>query len=111
MKIKPGASIDKCSADILRGAIAVEPLFISRGIDLIVTSGSEVYEHSVKYSAHYRGDALDVRSKTLGTTKRKTALLVAMRRKLGPGYTVLLESINKPWEHYHIHWSPVFETF
>lgn len=110
MKVKHNASIDRCSSEILRGGIAIESLFTSRGVEMVVTSGSEDYKHSAEHSAHYRGDALDIRSKTLGTTERKKALQAAIKRKLGPGYTVILESIGKPWEHYHIHWSPVFEA-
>ena len=108
MIIKPGASIDDCGREILKGGISIENLFISRGVQMVVTSGSEKYEHSADRSSHYRGDALDLRSKTLKTIERKKNLLKAIRRKLGEDFVVVLESIGKPWEHYHVHWSPVF---
>lgn len=103
MKIKPGVSIVDCSAEILRGAILIESLFVSRGTSLVITSGVERYKHSAERSAHYRGDAIDVRSRDIPKEEQKP-LLKAIKRKLGPHYVVILEST-----HYHLHWSPIYE--
>jgi len=65
-----------------------------------VTSGSEVYKHTANRSAHYRGDAIDVRSRTVAdpvVTRQAIADL------LGADFVVILES-----NHFHIHWSPVY---
>lgn len=106
MKVKSDASIDDCSAQILLAAIEIESLFAARGIPLVITSGSEPYKHSASRSAHYRGDAIDVRSRQV-TDKRQ--LLRSLKRKLGPNFVILLESPGQAREHYHIHWSPVNE--
>ena len=109
MKIKSGASIEGCRGEILKGAILIEPLFINAGIEMVITSGTKE-PHRADRSGHYRGDGIDVRSKTLKTVEKKKSLLRSIKRKLGPAYVVILESIGKPWEHYHIHWSPTLET-
>jgi hypothetical protein len=106
VKVKKGASIDDCRAPILRAAIVIEPIFISFGApELVITSGSEVYKHSAERSAHYRGDAIDTRSKTVDNAP---ALAVAVQAELGPDYVVILENHQSRTEHIHIHWSPVY---
>ena len=104
---KRGASIDDCRRKILLASIKIEPLFKKYNVDLVVTSGSEPYKHSAKRSAHYRNDAIDIRTKNLIPADR-LKILKAIKRKLGPDYFVDHEGIGKPWEHFHIHWSPVF---
>ena len=104
---KRGVSIDGCRPEILIAAIQIEPIFSGYDVDLIITSGSEAYKHSAKRSAHYRGDAIDLRVKHLSQAAR-FAVLRKIKRKLGKDFIVLHEGIGKPWEHFHIHWSPVF---
>ena len=105
--IKRGASIEGCRPETLLAAIRIEPLYKKYNVDLVVTSGSEAYKHSAKRSAHYRGDAIDIRTKNLIPAAR-IKVLKAIKRKLGGDYVVLHEGIGKPWEHFHIHWSPAF---
>lgn len=108
--IKPGASIRACRAEILHALIiSIAPIFDKYNVDTVVTSGSEMYKHTVKRSAHYRGDAVDLRSKHL-SQQNKTAVLLELQTNLGDDFVVLLESANKPWEHYHVHWSPVYRS-
>lgn len=109
MKVKQGATIEGCSGEILKGAILIEPLFNNAGIEMVITSGTRE-NHRADRSGHYRGDAIDVRSNTLKGVEKKKALLRSIKRKLGPAYVVILESIGKPWEHYHIHWSPTQDS-
>ena len=104
---KRGVSIEGCNSGILIAAIRIEPLCAKYNNDLVITSGSEKYKHSAQRSAHYRGDAIDIRTKTTPKPDR-LKLLKAIRRKLGPDYVVIHEGIGKPYEHFHIHWSPVF---
>ena len=104
---KRGASLDGCREKILLAAIRVEPLFAKYGVDLVVTSGVEPYKHTANRSGHYRGDGIDVRSKTIPKADRRK-LQGKIKRKLGPDYVVILENEGATSEHYHIHWSPVF---
>lgn len=106
--IKPGASIRGCRAEILTALIAdIAPVFASHGVETVVTSGCEVFKHTVKRSSHYRGDAIDCRSKHL-TKAAKPKVLADLRQALGEDFVVILEAVGKPWEHFHIHWSPVY---
>jgi len=57
-------------------------------------------------SGHYQLRALDVRAKNFRTRAGKDAFLAGLRRRLGPRYTVLLESEGKPREHVHIQFDP-----
>ena len=109
IKIKPGASIENCGPEILRAAIAIDPIFSAHGADLVITSGSENYKHSAERSKHYSGDAIDVRSKNIPESERKS-VAAKIKRKLGPDFVVIYESAGKPYEHYHIHWAPVYKN-
>lgn len=64
---------------------------------LVITAGSDGMH--MTGSRHYTGEAIDLRSKTLGAL---TPSLVAMlRAELGPQFTVLLEDEGLPNEHIH----------
>jgi len=95
--------------EILLGAIKVEPIFAYYQVDLIITSGREKYKHSVERSAHYRGDAIDVRSKNLPISANKIEVLNRIKDILGPDYVCVFENAGKANEHFHIHWSPVYK--
>ena len=105
--VKRGASIEDCRRKILLVLYKIEPLYKKYNVDLVVTSGSEPYKHSALRSAHYRNDAVDIRSKSIPKEDR-AKMLRKIKRKIGANYVVILESENKPNEHFHIHWSPVF---
>lgn len=109
MILKHGVSIKGCEGEILEAAITViDPIFHFYGKEGVITSGTEKHKHSAKRSAHYRGDALDWRSHWF-TLQQKTDILESLKNALGPNFVVVLENIGKSSEHYHIHWSPVYE--
>lgn len=71
---------------------------------LVITSAAEPIKHSAMRSAHYRGDAIDVRNwylKACDSNLDKWADKI--RQLLGDDYFVLNEET-----HFHIHWSPVY---
>lgn len=67
--------------------------------DMVVTSGNDS-THSVG-SKHYTDEALDFRTKPL-TADQKKALVVEVKRRLGPDYDVILEDLGQANEHLHI---------
>ena len=91
----------------MKAAVDCEPLFAIYGVDLVVTSGSEQYKHSALRSAHYRGDALDWRIKHIEENLREY-LVDDIKKRVGNDFVVIHEGAGQPWEHIHIHWSPVF---
>ena len=74
--------------------------------DAHVTITSGIDGTHAEDSGHYQLRALDVRSKNFRTRAGKDAFLAGLRRRLGPRYTVLLESEGKPREHVHIQFDP-----
>jgi len=103
MKVKSNASIAECRPEILIAAITIiSPVFTRYGQEAVITSGTELYEHSAKRSAHYRGDALDFRTRWFDEpTKKKLANEI--KEELGDNFVVVLERT-----HLHIHYGPMF---
>jgi hypothetical protein len=66
---------------------------------LVITSGSD--SQHMAGSKHYTGEAIDLRSRTMPATIREV-LIVALRRELGPQFTVLYEGDGTPQAHIHI---------
>jgi hypothetical protein len=107
--IKPGASIIGLRADMLQALYTINDVFGRHGVDGIITSGTEPdTRHSVARSAHYRGDAVDWRSKHLASRTEKHVVVGELKATLGPDFVVILENIDEPNEHFHTHWSPVY---
>lgn len=106
MIVKQGVSLEGCRPEILVAAITIiDPIFKKHERTAVITSGTEKIKHSAKRSAHYRGDALDFRSRFFPTVEKKVAVMEELQEALGPNFVVVLEST-----HYHIHYAPVYEA-
>jgi len=79
-------------------------VFKKVGKDCIVTSARSG-RHS-RYSHHYKGLAVDLRSHHLVDKAMREPVLRDLSRELGPQYQVLLEAVDTPNEHYHIEYDP-----
>lgn len=67
--------------------------------DLVVTSVNDS-KHSTN-SPHYRDVALDLRSHNVPEHRRED-LRLQLAARLGPQFTVLLEDLGTPNEHFHL---------
>lgn len=106
MKVKKCASIEGCRPEILVAAITIiAPIFAAHDRVAVITSGTEKYKHSAKRSSHYRGDALDFRSRYFRSMEKKAQVLQEISEALGQNFVCVLES-----DHYHIHYAPVYEA-
>lgn len=100
---KPGVRFAVITPALVHMLVALERL--SRGMfalpeeGLVITAGSD--GRHAPTSKHYKGEAIDVRSKTMSATRRN-ALMSNLRVELGPQFTVLLEDEGRPNEHIHI---------
>lgn len=67
---------------------------------IVVTS---IYdgEHMTN-SRHYRGEAIDLRSKNFNTKADKMLFAMNLKDELGPKFTVLFEHEGKLNEHFHV---------
>lgn len=70
------------------------------GAEVVITSAKDG-KHRVERSAHYRGDAIDVRIWYI--EGQELEFVSRVRTALGLEYVVILES-----DHVHIHWSPTY---
>lgn len=96
LRLKDGAELNGVSWRMFFVAIIIEPIFFKRGVELVLTSGTDG-EHS-EYSLHYEGLALDVRSRDVNDP---ATVLTEIRQRIEPlGYAAILEGT-----HFHIQWT------
>ena len=72
------------------------------GKEVVITETNCV-KHRVERSAHYRGDAIDIRIWYTDAKKITISFLATLRERLGPDYVLILEH-----NHIHAHWAPVW---
>lgn len=104
MRIKASASIQGLKAELLLGLIVVCSVFDKYKVELIVTevTGGQ-HKHE---SLHYVGLAADIRSKHIDSDALKDVLLAECREALGRDFDMILESLGKEQEHYHLEFDP-----
>lgn len=100
LSIKPGAQIIGIEAPILLGVLVLKTVLDKYGLDTVITEGTGG-EHS-QGSLHYRGLALDVRSKHILDSGLKHQILTEARVLLNGEFDLILESEGQPSEHFHI---------
>lgn len=100
MEMKAGASLNGLDPIVYMYGIpvidAIHRVVIGR--DAIITAGTD--GQHMAGSLHYRGRALDVRTRDL-TPAKKQELRDALARGLGPGWDVIVEPT-----HIHIEYDP-----
>lgn len=67
---------------------------------IMITSANDSKSHS-KNSAHYRGQAVDIRIKNINH-RHKNEIIAAIKEILGDRFLVLHEDKGKPNEHLHV---------
>lgn len=97
LKFKSGVMVSQQA--VLAAAIINAANQIGLSQDIVITSGND--STHMKGSKHYSDEALDVRTKTL-TTIQKHLLKDTVKKRLGAGYDVILESEGKDNEHLHV---------
>jgi hypothetical protein len=101
LKIKAGAIVSR--QVIIAAAVVNAANGLGLEADILITSGRDGTHRAD--SKHYFDQALDFRTKTLDM-KQKHDRLAAVKKRLGAGYDVLLESLGTPNEHLHCEWDP-----
>jgi hypothetical protein len=101
---KPGVTFGGFSRALLR---VLDVLDQVAGLELpgvppaiTVTAGSNGTH--APHSAHYRFEAVDVRTKDFASAAAKTAFTDLVRRQLGPTFFVDLEMVGMDSEHLHV---------
>jgi len=101
MKIKEGVEMRGLRREIRDAMTTIDHVHADMSApqgEATITSGTEG-RHSVKRSAHYRGDAVDVRTWDVDGQ----AFADRLAADLGENFVVLFER-----DHVHVHWGPVY---
>ena len=101
MELKGGVTLDGLGREIRYAFNAMDRVHLDQaGTEATVTSTVEG-EHSAVRSAHYRGDAVDLRIWHV----EPDVFAAALTEALGEDYVVIEER-----DHVHVHWSPIFHA-
>lgn len=98
MQIKKGVRVTGLSPEIVIAIIVVNDVYRKYGRDCTITSGTEG-KHGYS-SEHYKGDAVDFRTRDL-FPDQKTAIAKEIAARLGDNYDVVLEET-----HLHVEFDP-----
>ena len=82
----------------------IDDLFRRHGVQAVITSAQDS-THGAN-SLHYKGRALDLRTKHLSSNAAKRALVAELASLLGPDYDVILENVGGLQEHLHVEYDP-----
>lgn len=104
LKLKQGVSLKGLTPEMLVGIIAINTAFNSRGFDCVITSCNDA-THSVN-SKHYKGNAVDVRTKHITTDRTKNEIVDLIKLALDESFDIILENAHTDNEHLHVEYDP-----
>jgi len=104
LRFKEGVSPDQLTKEGLWAAVVADRVhYTLTGTSAVITetNGSK---HRVPNSAHYRGDAVDIRIWYTDGENSTDEFVEAMQDELGEHYDVILEK-----DHIHVEWDPIYK--
>jgi hypothetical protein len=104
MKLKEGVRLTDLAPQMVLCALVVEEVFAEFGIPCVVTSANDS-KHGAS-SWHYRGRALDFRTKYEAVNGREQILRDETKKALGQDFDVVIEAVGTDNEHLHVEWDP-----
>lgn len=104
MKLKLGSKIEGLRPEMLLGLMIVDTVFSNHNLELTITevTGGTHVENSL----HYKGRAVDIRSKHIAGQSLKMIVLEECKAGLTPLFYMMLESPNTANEHFHLEYDP-----
>lgn len=102
--IKPGAKIKGIQPEILIGLHIVEEVINSLGYDTTLTEATG--GKHMPDSLHYKGLAVDIRSKDISLSTTKANVIKYAKSSLGDEFDFILEDEGAPNEHFHLEFDP-----
>ena len=99
MKVKDGVDLDELRDEMRAACPIIDEVHQELAQREAIATSTKDGKHSVKRSAHYRGDAVDLRTWYADGDE----FAIQLRLALGENFVVLHES-----DHVHVHWSPVY---
>lgn len=82
----------------------IKDIFRDYNAQCIITSANDS-KHG-EHSLHYKGKALDLRTKHIRDGITKTAIINKIKESLGPQFDIVFESVGLDNEHLHIEFDP-----
>jgi hypothetical protein len=106
ISLKPDVDIRGMQPEMIVGLMVIAPIINRHGAECVVTACKDG-KHK-EGSLHYKGLALDIRSKTL-IPKDLPSIVQELKLSLGPQFDVVLEGANTPGasaQHIHVEYDP-----
>lgn len=103
-ELKAGVRLHGVRPETLFSLHVASGVWESYGLTTFTITGGIEGQHT-DASAHYRGCAVDVRTKTLPAGKAREAI-VKLQALLGDDFYILLENLGEANEHVHIEFRP-----
>jgi len=104
LSIKLGAKLVGLKTEILVGLLIIEKVIESYGFDTVITEGTG--GQHMPNSLHYKGLAVDIRSKTLNLPTNKQNVIKEAKLFLGDEYDFIIENEDQLNEHFHLEFQP-----
>ncbi len=103
ISVKQGVRLEEISGIII-GFMVVASVLHSYGYGTIITAGIDG-DH-MKTGLHYKGLALDLRSKHIESLEQKQEILGVCKQALQSNYDFFIENLGQDDEHFHLEFQP-----
>lgn len=100
MTLKPGVRLTDLVPQMVLAAFIIDGCFARRGCECVITSGNDS-KHSAQ-SLHYKGRALDFRTKYDALNGHEQELRDEVKAALGNDFDVVIEAVGTDNEHLHV---------
>lgn len=104
MKLKAGVRLTDLCPQMVLGAVIVERVFDAFRAECVITSANDSKHGEMSW--HYKGRALDFRTKYDSMNGQEQALRDSIKEALGQDFDVVLEAVGTPNEHIHVEYDP-----
>lgn len=104
MTLKPGVRLADLAPQMVLAAFVIDGCFSRRGVECVITSANDS-KHSAA-SWHYKGRALDFRTKFDALNGHEQALRDEVKAALGDDFDVVIEAVGADNEHLHVEYDP-----
>lgn len=102
--IKPGVKLKGIQPEILVGLYIVEAVIGKLGLSTTVTSALDGVH--MEGSLHYKGLAVDIRSKEITLNTDKANVITDSKAALGDEYDFIIEDEDTENSHFHLEFDP-----
>ena len=104
MKLKPTVKLTDLAPQMALAALIVDSIYRERGVECVITSANDS-KHGAN-SWHYKGRALDFRTKQDALNGLENELRNVVKDRLGPDFDVVIEAVGTDNEHLHVEYDP-----